>query len=84
MLNMGSTQPSRPATRQNPSSTRASLYAGVNTTRRSRFDARRDRRWGDWGILEFPTPLLWLDAACLAAVDDVFECPLPGAIDIWP
>jgi hypothetical protein len=36
-------------------------YAGINTDRRSRFEARCDRRWGDWSVLGFPTAVLWME-----------------------
>jgi hypothetical protein len=69
--------------RPNVSSARLAPYAGVNTTRQGKFEARKNRRWGDWDILEFPPPFLWLDAPCLAGLDDVFECPQPLWIDPW-
>jgi hypothetical protein len=57
----------------------------VNTDRQSRFDARAERRWGNWGgFLEFPTPLLWLEADPVVCLGD--ECVLeePAIIELWP
>jgi hypothetical protein len=65
-------------------SPRGTAYAGINTTRQGKFEARSDRRWGDWSILGLAIPLLWFDAAYLAAADDVLGCPDPEIIDLWP
>ena len=69
------------ASARNP---RGTTYAGTNTTRQRKFEARSDRRWGDWSILELAMPLLWFDAACIAAADDALGCPEPVMIDLWP
>jgi hypothetical protein len=53
--------------------------------RQSRFDARAERRWGNWGgFLEFPTPLLWLETEPVMCVGN--ECLLeePALIELWP
>jgi hypothetical protein len=57
----------------------------VNIDRQSRFDARAERRWGNWGgFLEFPTPLLWLETEPVMCVGN--ECLLeePALIELWP
>ena len=57
----------------------------VNTDRQSRFDARAERRWGNWGgFLEFPPYLLWLEAEPVVCVGG--ECLLeePAIIELWP
>jgi hypothetical protein len=57
----------------------------VNIDRQSRFDARAERRWGNWGgFLEFPTPLLWLETEPVLCLSD--ECLLeePAIIELWP
>lgn len=57
----------------------------VNTDRQSRFEARAERRWGNWGgLLEFPTPLLWLETEPVVCLGD--ECLLeePAIIELWP
>ena len=58
-------------------------YSGVNTTRRDRFQAREQRRWGDctyWGI---PAPVLWLeDPYFLSPFDDILFVA-PAYVDIW-
>lgn len=60
-------------------------YVGINNTRQGKFEARSDRRRGDWSILEFAMPWLWLDAACLAEADEGLGCPAPDIIaDLWP
>jgi hypothetical protein len=53
--------------------------------RQSRFDARAERRWGNWdGFLAFPTPLLWLEAEPVVCFGE--ECLLeePAIIELWP
>ena len=79
MPNLSRMQPPR----QNLSNARANQLAAINTTRQGKFEARRNRREGDWGILDFPFWLLWLDAPCYAAFDDDVACPVP-VIDLWP
>ena len=56
----------------------------VYTGRQSKFDARAERRWGNWGgFLAFPTPLLWLEAEPVLCFGD--ECLLePAIIELWP
>ena len=57
----------------------------VNTDRQSRFDARAERRWGDWGaFLDFPPCLLWLETEPVVCFGD--ECVLeePAIIELWP
>lgn len=57
----------------------------VNLNRQSRFDARAERRWGNWGgFLEFPTPLLWLETEPVLCFGN--ECLLeePAIIELWP
>ena len=54
-------------------------------TRQSLFDARCERRWGNWGgFLEFPTALLWLETEPVVCFGD--ECVLeePAIIELWP
>jgi hypothetical protein len=70
--------------RGNGTSLPARSYAGVNADRRSRFDARSARRYGDWGILAIPTATLWFDElAVAAAADDELDVLAPAIIDIW-
>jgi hypothetical protein len=57
----------------------------VNKDRRSRFDARAARRWGDWSpYLEFPFPLLWLDDDFGPCLYDECEFVWPEVIELWP
>jgi hypothetical protein len=59
-------------------------YLGTNVSRRDKFAARSARRWGDWGILEVPTAMLWAEEACmLTAEEDDLACPEPG-MGLWP
>ena len=59
--------------------------AGANLTRQTRFEARADRRLGNWDILAFPTPWLWFYDGLLPLVadddDDVVD--VPAIIDLW-
>jgi hypothetical protein len=57
----------------------------VNVDRQSRFEARAERRWGNWGsFLEFPPFLLWLETEPVVCLGD--ECLLeePAIIELWP
>jgi hypothetical protein len=57
----------------------------VNSDRQSRFDARTERRRGNWGgFLEFPTALLWLETEPVVCFPG--ECLLeePVIIELWP
>jgi hypothetical protein len=83
MPNIARMQARRPIARQNLSNARANQYAAINTSRQGKFEARKDRRDGDWGILEFPIWLLWLDAACYPSFDDDFACPVMPVVDLW-
>jgi len=64
---------------------RFNAYAGSNADRQSRFESRSARRWGDWGILNVPTAMLWFDELELAAAadDDESNGLAPAIIDIW-
>ena len=59
-------------------------YRGGNTTRQSRFDLRSQRRWGDWGLLEFPSALLWFDEECVLGAFEEPVCLAPVPIFLWP
>lgn len=60
-------------------------YLGTNVSRKDKFAARSARRWGDWGILEVPTAMLWAEEACvLAAEEDDPACAEPGITGLWP
>lgn len=79
--------PARPNPAPSPNARNASgtTYAGMNNTRQGKFEGRSDRRWGDWGVLEFSLQSLWFDAACLAAAEDGVGCPVSEMItDLWP
>jgi hypothetical protein len=57
----------------------------VNVDRQSRFDARAERRWGNWDdFLGFRTALLWLETEPVVCLGD--ECVLeePAIIELWP
>lgn len=57
----------------------------VNTDRQSRFDARAERRWGNWdGFLAFPTPLLWLEAEPVVCFGNGCLLEEPAIIELWP
>ena len=58
-------------------------YRGGNTDRQSRFELRSQRRWGDWGVLEFPSALLWFDDECVLDYGEPF-CIAPAPIFLWP
>ena len=61
----------------------ANTYTGGNTDRQTRFELRSRRRWGDWGVLEFPSPLLWFDGGCVLDSGEPF-CTAPAPIFLWP
>src|SRR5215471_17494243 len=57
----------------------------VNTNRQSRFDARTERRLGNWGgYLEFPTSLLWLETEPVLYLSDEIVFGAPAIIELWP
>ena len=58
-------------------------YRGGNTDRQSRFELRSQRRWGDWGVLEFPSALLWFDDECVLDYGEPF-CIAPAPASLWP
>jgi len=62
----------------------ALALVGSNVKRQTRFNARADRRRGNWDILGIDTALLWAVDACLADTDDNPMCAEPLADDIWP
>jgi hypothetical protein len=66
----------------NNQSTRS--LVGSSVTRPTRFNARAERRRGNWDILGIETALLWAVDACLADADDDPMCAEPPADDIWP
>lgn len=58
-------------------------FAGVNTTRQYKFQAREQRRWGDWSYWEIPAPVLWLEEPyVLSPFDDILFVS-PVLVDIW-
>jgi hypothetical protein len=59
--------------------------ARSNVNRQRRFDARADRRWGEWlPYLELPTPLLWLDDDIGLCLYDQCEFVWPVVVALWP
>jgi len=72
------------ASTPNLSSSRAGSYVGAHTDRQRRFEARSARRWGDWSILEFPIPLLWLYTEPWLSVDEEYEFEPTVAVELWP
>ena len=62
----------------------AGSYLLSNTDRRRRFDARADRRFGNWSILEISAPLLWLESEPGWCLEDEFVFAPPVIIDLWP
>jgi len=63
---------------------RAQNYVKSYTTRQGRFDARVDRRYGDWFLYGIPTPLLWLESDCLVDVDDGIPWAEEVIVELWP
>jgi hypothetical protein len=62
---------------------RANTYTAGNMDRQTRFQLRSRRRWGDWGVLEFPSALLWFDDECVLDYGEPF-CIAPAPIFLWP
>jgi hypothetical protein len=61
----------RPLTpiRPSPVASTAGYLPGSYAGRQSRFDARSQRRYGDWSVLGVPAVLLWLEDAVDPNVD---------------
>jgi hypothetical protein len=73
------------ASAQTVSNARTGSYVGVNTDRQRRFESRAARRYGDWSILEFPTPVLWLDYGWEPILlDEPGEFVVPVLVELWP
>jgi hypothetical protein len=74
------------ASTSNVSSSAAGSHVGAHTGRQRRFAARSARRWGDWSILEFPLPLLWLytEPWLSEDEDDEYEFEPPVVVELWP
>jgi len=68
------------ATRNDPGT---GPYMGVYSDRLRRFEARSARRWGDWSILEFPRPLLWLYNEPWLLIDDEYEFEPSVVMELW-
>jgi len=62
----------------------ARSYVLSNIDRRRRFEARAQRRWGNWSILELSTPFLWLEAEPGLCLDDEVAFIEPVVIELWP
>jgi hypothetical protein len=56
---------------------------GCNLSRRTRYDARVERRYGKWDILEIPTILLWTDDPYVVEEDDDVVYAEEEVIDLW-
>jgi hypothetical protein len=65
-------------------SARTSGYGGVYVDRTTRFQARCDRRWGNWSMLEVATPILWLGNQCEPLLDEPGEFISPVVVELWP
>lgn len=62
---------------------RYNAFAGINTTRQDKFQARQQRRWGDSAYWNIPAPVLWLeDPYLLSPFDDILFVA-PAFVDIW-
>ena len=62
---------------------RYNSFAGVNTTRQEKFQAREDRRLGGAAYWSIPSPVLWLeDPFVLSPFDDILFVE-PAFVDIW-
>ena len=62
---------------------RSNQYRGALAKRQTRFDARSDRRYGNWSFLELPTAMLWLDSELLAA-EVAEDQPSQVRDNLWP
>lgn len=61
------------------------MYPGAFQDRQGKFAVRQDCRWGNWGILDVPPALLWLEEADVVA-DLEFGLgypPIVPYIDPW-
>ncbi len=80
--------PVRPANTVRPvSSGPYNNYAGANLNRRDRYDVRAQRRWGDWGLLDFPSQIMWFDPFDAPVYEPMIAFGVapfvPVVIDIW-
>ena len=57
-------------------------HQGANNDKQRRYEYNSLKRSGDWGALNTPPWLLWVDA--LLCADDELECLQPVITDLWP
>lgn len=57
-------------------------YKGWNNDKQSRYEYNCMKRSGDWGALNTPPWMLWVDEVLYA--EDALECPEPFIADLWP
>jgi hypothetical protein len=57
---------------------------GLHLDRRSRFDVRASKRWGDPSLFRIPTPWLWLEDGCVPTLVGPPICGTPPIADLWP
>ena len=69
---------------QTVANVRTSDYVGVNAGKQGRFQARCDRRWGNWSMLEVPTPILWLGYDWEPSLNEPGEFISPVVVELWP
>jgi hypothetical protein len=68
----------------NVSGARTIGYGGIDVDRQSRFQARSDRRWGNWSVLEVATPILWLGNQCEPLLPDELGEFISPVVELWP
>ncbi|WP_446745407.1 hypothetical protein [Silvibacterium acidisoli] len=62
---------------------RYNSFSGMNTSRQDKFQAREQRRWGDWAYWEIPAPVLWLETPYVLSPFDDTLFVAPVFVDIW-
>lgn len=58
-------------------------YPGIYNNRQALADARALRRGGDWGILDVPPAILWVDPFASPFADVIIDPFAPLIVDIW-
>lgn len=67
-----------------PKNPAAYEYQSSYSNRRERQDLRARQRWGDWGILDVATSILWLQEECVLTTGDPSACAAAPIVDLWP
>jgi hypothetical protein len=82
-LNAAATQMHLPMKARGGAPPRFPLSRGPHLHRKSRYDLRASKRWGDSRLFLIPTPWLWLESGCIPTLVGPPICGGTPPIDLW-